>query len=149
MPWFDTAPQVMWVEQLPPGLARDPRRRCVEAFRRLLFSPGSNPASLKLHLAKLMSSDGDLISDSDGGATDFGAVGTMGDGGVDGLGSGGGLTYDQLYQGIEGLLSDKGYYSSLNDGSVAFFSEQELLEQLPLPSFNQTLPRGSLGPGGR
>jgi len=35
--------QVMWVEQLPPGLARDHRRRCVDAFRRALFGTGSNP----------------------------------------------------------------------------------------------------------
>ncbi len=32
--------QVMWVEQLPPGLARDHRRRAVESFRRHLFAQG-------------------------------------------------------------------------------------------------------------
>ena len=40
--------QCMWVEQLPPGLARDHRRRCVEVFRRNLFSTGSNAGSLKV-----------------------------------------------------------------------------------------------------
>lgn len=46
-------PQIMWIEQLPPGLVRDPRRRCVEALRRAMFGPGSSAASLKAHLAKL------------------------------------------------------------------------------------------------
>jgi NIMA (never in mitosis gene a)-related kinase len=88
----------MWVEQLPPGLARDTRRRCVEAFRRLLFAPGTGPASLKSHLAKLMSAEGDLIRDTTGRVVDFGALPSMGgEGGMDGT-SAGGLTYDQLHQ---------------------------------------------------
>ena len=91
-----TGCQVMWVEQLPPGLARDPRRRCVEAFRRFLFTPGSGPPSLKMHLAKLMASEGDLICDAQGRPVDFGAL-PLGEGGLDG-GNGGGLTYDQMHQ---------------------------------------------------
>ncbi|KAG1662637.1 hypothetical protein FOA52_009622 [Chlamydomonas sp. UWO 241] len=129
--------KVMWVEQLPPGLARDPRRRCLEAFRRLLFAPGSGPPSLKLHLAKLVACDGDMIRDGAGRSVDFGAVP---DGGLGGDGAAGpGLTYDQLSQMVEGLLSDKGYYSA--GGPGALVSEQELLEQLPPPSFNETVPR--------
>jgi len=42
---------------------------------------------------------------------------------------------------LEGLLSDKGYYSEA--GPSALESEQELLEQLPPPSFNGTVPRGA------
>ncbi len=41
----------------------------------------------------------------------------------------------KLPQTIEGLLADKGY----SPGSA--ISEQELLEQLPPPSFNGTIPR--------
>lgn len=93
---FPLGCQVMWVEQLPPGLARDPRRRCVEAFRRFLFAPGSGPPSLKMHLAKLMASEGDLICDAQGRPVDFGAL-PLGEGGLDG-GNGGGLTYDQMHQ---------------------------------------------------
>eukprot|EP00983_Pelagomonas_calceolata_P019759 624208-Pelagomonas_calceolata.AAC.1 len=40
----------MWVEQLPPGLARDHRRRCVDAFRRALFGTGSTPQALNADL---------------------------------------------------------------------------------------------------
>jgi NIMA (never in mitosis gene a)-related kinase len=89
--------KIMWVEQLPPGLARDPRRRCVEAFRRLLFAPGTGPVSLKSHLVKLLGAEGDLISDATGRPVDFGAVPLGGDGGPDGT-SGFGLSYDQLHQ---------------------------------------------------
>lgn len=37
---------------------------------------------------------------------------------------------------IEGLLSEKGYYTE-----PFAIPEQELLEQLPPPSFNSTVPR--------
>ncbi|GAX79138.1 hypothetical protein CEUSTIGMA_g6578.t1 [Chlamydomonas eustigma] len=127
--------KVMWVEQLPPGLARDNRRRCVEAFRRLLFASGTGPASLKSHLAKLMSAEGDLIRDTSGRVVDFGALPSLGgEGGMDST-SAGGLTYDQLHQTIESILSEKGYYG----GSA--ISEQDLLEQLPPTSFTTTMPR--------
>lgn len=89
--------KIMWVEQLPPGLARDPRRRCVEAFRRLLFAPGTGPVSLKSHLVKLMGAEGDLIRDVSGRPVDFGAVPLGGEGGIEGT-SGCGLSYDQLHQ---------------------------------------------------
>ena len=86
--------KVMWVEQLPPGLARDPRRRCVEAFRRLLFAPGTTPASLKSHLVKLMGAEGDLVRDASGRPVDFGALGGDGGDGAPGCG----LSYDKLHQ---------------------------------------------------
>ena len=69
----------------------------MEAFRRLLFAPGTGPASLKSHLAKLMAAEGDLIRDSAGRSVDFGAVPLGGEGGLDGT-SGNGLSYDQLHQ---------------------------------------------------
>ncbi|GLC33389.1 Serine/threonine-protein kinase Nek10 [Pleodorina starrii] len=66
--------KVMWVEQLPPGLARDHRRRAVESFRRHLFAQGSHAGSIKASLAKLLHGASDLVTDSAGRPIDFGSV---------------------------------------------------------------------------
>ncbi|KAL6759499.1 hypothetical protein V8C86DRAFT_2573506 [Haematococcus lacustris] len=124
----------MWVEQLPPGLARDQRRRCMEVFRRQLFGPGSSPATLKSHLARLLSCDADIIREATspspaalggtgGGPGSGGPMGPLGrpvDFGLGGSAAGqaqgqgqgldGCLTYDQLHQLLESLLVEKGYY---------------------------------------
>ncbi|GIL90749.1 hypothetical protein Vretifemale_18423, partial [Volvox reticuliferus] len=66
--------KVMWVEQLPPGLARDHRRRAVESFRRHLFAQGSNAGTVKASLARLLSGASDLVTDAAGRPIDFGSV---------------------------------------------------------------------------
>ncbi|MEW5320039.1 MAG: hypothetical protein WDW38_011144 [Sanguina aurantia] len=133
----------MWIEQQPPGLSRDHRRRCVETFKRSVFGPGSHAASLKVQVARLLAGDDDVITDPAGEPLDFGS-GSLGDGasgfipsGV-GISKGAGshasgfLTYEHLHQLIEGLLHDKGYYPIQPLGA----GPQECLAQLlPAPNF--------------
>ncbi len=132
--------------------------------------PGSNAASVKLHLAKLQAGHGDQVADVAGRPIDFGSVplapgegdataaaaaggggpgGTGGAGGggtgvtaVAGLSSDGHLTYEQLCGVLESLLAEKGYYGG---GGVAVVPEAELLDQLPLPNFNATQHVGHHG----
>eukprot|EP00195_Chlamydomonas_chlamydogama_P014873 CAMPEP_0202909088 /NCGR_PEP_ID=MMETSP1392-20130828/48237_1 /ASSEMBLY_ACC=CAM_ASM_000868 /TAXON_ID=225041 /ORGANISM="Chlamydomonas chlamydogama, Strain SAG 11-48b" /LENGTH=1008 /DNA_ID=CAMNT_0049598709 /DNA_START=59 /DNA_END=3081 /DNA_ORIENTATION=- len=115
--------KVLWVEQLPPGLQRDHRRRCVELFRRHLFGAGSSASTVKAQLVKLLASDADIIRDPMGRPVDFGNV-TLNEGSSEGSRDGS-LTYDQLHQAIESILLEKGYSSG------PAISEQELLEALP------------------
>ncbi|KAK9804225.1 hypothetical protein WJX72_002077 [[Myrmecia] bisecta] len=106
--------KVMWVEQLPPGLARDPRRRCVERFRRFLFQPATHAGAIKSHLAKLMNASSDLID------MELGAVGDLidmelGAVGMDGAlmgGRDGRISYEALHRLIEDLAQEQGYYAA-------------------------------------
>eukprot|EP00899_Mesostigma_viride_P006794 jgi/Mesvir1/16115/Mv08400-RA.2 len=45
--------KVMFIDQLPPGLERDPKQRTVERFKRYLFSPKMNAGSIKGELVKV------------------------------------------------------------------------------------------------
>ena len=67
-PVSDPLPQVLhqlqkllYIDQLPPSLQRDDRRKYVKAYKRMLFNEHQNVGSLKSELFKLISATTDPV----------------------------------------------------------------------------------------
>ncbi|XP_078571956.1 serine/threonine-protein kinase Nek10-like isoform X1 [Branchiostoma floridae x Branchiostoma japonicum] len=116
--------KIIYISQLPPTLTHNPRRRVVEKFMRALFSPQSSSFNLKSELKKLLTGSRDLIDlnfapwtarqataeeAAIAAAADrpaFTSVNSVEEGNISDFG----ITYEQMQNIIESVLTESGYY---------------------------------------
>uniref|UniRef100_A0A061SM17 non-specific serine/threonine protein kinase n=1 Tax=Tetraselmis sp. GSL018 TaxID=582737 RepID=A0A061SM17_9CHLO len=97
--------KICWVEQLPPGQARDHKRRLVVAFKRHLFGSRQNAGSIKSLLVKLQAGGPELVE----------SFGTSG--GTASFAGGAQFSYQDLQHIIEETARESGFYKALREES--------------------------------
>ncbi|XP_070565235.1 serine/threonine-protein kinase Nek10-like [Ptychodera flava] len=106
--------KIIFVTQLPPTLAQNPRRRVIERFKRALFAQQSSSFNLKTELKKLMIGSRDLIdlNFGTGETTNLLKHGNLEEEktGIDTSDLEVGITYEQMQDIIESVLKESGYY---------------------------------------
>ncbi|XP_077978280.1 serine/threonine-protein kinase Nek10-like [Glandiceps talaboti] len=106
--------KIIFVTQLPPTLAQNPRRRVIERFKRALFAQQSSSFNLKTELKKLMIGSRELIdlNFGSGDTTNLLKHGNLEEEktGIDSSDCDVGITYEQMQSIIESVLTDSGYY---------------------------------------
>ena len=119
--------KLIYICQLPPTLAHDPKRRVIERFKRALFAPPpqSSSVNLKSELHKLVTMSRDQIDLNLGHGesqklTRLVSIevsrGRAGCGVYDTEAEEGGVTYERMHAMIEAVLQESGYYSSASRG---------------------------------
>ncbi|XP_006813980.1 serine/threonine-protein kinase Nek10-like [Saccoglossus kowalevskii] len=106
--------KIIFVTQLPPTLAQNPKRRVIERFKRALFAQQSSSSNLKSELKKLMIGSREVIDLNFGvGETTYLLKhGKFDDEetGMDASDLDVGITYEHMLSIIESVLRESGYY---------------------------------------
>lgn len=90
--------KLVFAEQLPPSVGRDKRRRCIERYKRALFSARKSPGELKSEVVKLARGSMESIP------VDFGLQGARAEPST--------LQYADLHQLLEEVLCEFSYYDN-------------------------------------
>ena len=98
--------KIIFLDQLPPDLGRDPRQTAVHRFKRHLFAADQNVASIKSETSKLLARSKDIIKLNIATASKE----AQGNPALEGRMQN--VTYDSLGRSIEDLLVSHGFYGS-------------------------------------
>ena len=98
--------KIIFLDQLPPDLGRDPRQTAVHRFKRHLFAADQNVASIKSETSKLLARSQEIIKLNIATASKE----AQGNPALEGRMQN--VTYDCLGRSIEDLLVSHGFYGS-------------------------------------
>lgn len=107
--------KLVFVDQLPPGLRRDPRRAALQRYKRHLFAGTQHAGTIKAEIVKLLAGTREVVPvpgvslppESDGSGGGHG-VGSSANRDREGLP----LTYEHLGRVLEELLLEHGFYAA-------------------------------------
>ena len=103
--------KLVFVDQLPPGLRRDPRRGAVQRYKRHLFAATQNAGAIKAEMVKLLAGTREEVTVPGVSLPPDAAHGGW-HAGVGDRDSERPLTYEDLGRVVEELLLEHGFYST-------------------------------------